>query len=281
MKELEIIKKIRNHPAKMTVIQADPDGDYYIALMQFNEFREAKKIIISAGKGFITWEPAPKVKPHSELTQGERPVRDTAHGWQAWVITDSTLYHGADIAFYLRRPDNADNKNKYMPMPAVAKVGDVLQSQMVYYKIRVEEATTKQLLNGLAKLRFQETPGDPDAEIKRSLICGGDQTIHRTEDIFEGLSAADIASFNWDLTPSQADFMFSYCRRILNGIGILQGPAGSGKTTIIKALVEIAHKRGLKVAIVTDSNSAADNVIDVIADKAYVAVRLHSLGKHS
>ena len=35
------------------------------------------------------------------------------------------------------------------------------------------------------------------------------------------------------------------------------------------------------MAIVTDSNSAADNVIDKVADKGYIAVRVHPLGKHS
>lgn len=51
-------------------------------------------------------------------------------------------------------------------------------------------------------------------------------------------------------------------------------------TTIIKVLLEIAIKRGLKVAIVTEANSAADNVVEVIADKDYIAVRMHSMGKH-
>ena len=60
----------------------------------------------------------------------------------------------------------------------------------------------------------------------------------------------------------------------------LQGPAGSGKTTIIKTLSEIAIHRGLKIAVVTDSNSAADNVIGKIADKDHILIRLHSLGKH-
>lgn len=44
---------------------------------------------------------------------------------------------------------------------------------------------------------------------------------------------------------------------------------------------QIAHKRGLKVAIVTVSSSAADKVIEKVADRSYIAVRFHSLGKHS
>lgn len=137
---------------------------------------------------------------------------------------------------------------------------------------------TFQALN-LQNKHFKDAKRDAENQIKHSLLCGRDQTIYRLIDLFEGLSDADIASFTWDLTPSQNKFIFAYCRKIFNGIAFLQGPAGSGKTMMIKVLVEIAHKRGLKVAIVTDSNAAADNVIDTIADKAYVAVRPHSLGK--
>ena len=46
----------------------------------------------------------------------------------------------------------------------------------------------------------------------------------------------------------------------------------------MKALVKIAQKRGMKVVIVTDSNSAADNVVQTIASHEYIAVRVHSLG---
>lgn len=46
----------------------------------------------------------------------------------------------------------------------------------------------------------------------------------------------------------------------------------------MKALVAIALKRGMKVVILTDSNSAADNVIEKIASPEYIAARVHSLG---
>lgn len=279
LKEVGIIKDVRNNLVKMTIIQAGPDNRFYIAFLQFRDFNEAKKIIIGAGKGLITWEKAPIVKPQSELAQGERPARDKPDGWQAWVITDSTLQHGADIMVFLQRPTNPLNKYYNKAMPEPAKEGDVLQSQLVYYKIREDVTTTKQLINGLNKLRPGETKGNANAQMKRAILCGRDQTKYRMVDVFDGLSDADIANFAWSLTPSQHEFIFSYCRQIFNGVGLLQGPAGSGKTTIIKVLLEIAIKRGLKVAILTESNSAADNVIEVIANKAYIAVRLHSLGK--
>ena len=280
LKELRIIKDIRDHRVKMTITQAGPENSYYVTFLQFHEFVEAKKIIIGAGKGLVTWEPATIVKSQSELAVGERPARDTPHGWQAWVITDSTLQHGADIMVFMRRPQNPYNKYHSKPMPEPAKEGEKLQSELIYYKIHEEVATVKNLINGLNKLRPGESKGNAIAQVKRAILCGRDQTQYRMIDIFEGLSDTDMSDFKWNLTPSQNEFIYSYCRKILNGIGILQGPAGSGKTTIIKVLLEIAIKRGLKIAIVTESNSAADNVIEVIADKAFIAVRLHSLGKN-
>ena len=80
-------------------------------------------------------------------------------------------------------------------------------------------------------------------------------------DLLEGFSEKDINEITQTLTPSQRSFILEYCRQFINGLDFFQDSAGSGKTTIIKALVNIARKRGIKVVILTDSNSAADNVI--------------------
>ena len=54
--------------AKMSVIQAGPDNSYYVALIQFLDWREYEKIIVSARKGLITWDPAPDVKSKIKTT---------------------------------------------------------------------------------------------------------------------------------------------------------------------------------------------------------------------
>ena len=100
--------------------------------MQLQDFKDIQKVIISAGKGLVTWEPAPIVQPQSELAVGEKPARDTPRGWSAWVVTDGSHQHGADIAFVLKQPDNPGHKYKDKAMPPIAKPGDVLKSQMVY-----------------------------------------------------------------------------------------------------------------------------------------------------
>ena len=278
LKELDLIKKVRNHRVKMTITPAGDGDNFYIGFLQFREYQEAKKLIYDAGQGLVTWDPTPIVKPQKELADGERPAQDIPHGWRAWVITDGTIEHGADIMVFLARPTEPWNKSREKIMPGPAKEGDVLPSQLVYYKIAAEVKTTKELISGLAKLRPKETQGNPAAQIKRAIICGRDHTKYKTVDIFDGLSDAEIADSKTDLTPSQEDFVFSYCRQIFNGIGLLQGPAGSGKTTVIKSLLQIAKKRQVKLAIVTEANSMSDNVVEVIGDKSNIVVRLHSLG---
>ena len=303
MVEVNLMKELRNRQIKMSVIQAGPDDSSYVALMHFQDFKDFRKVIISAGKGLITWEPAPIVKPQRELAQGEAPAEDKPDGWSAWLIIDASQRYGADLLFFLLRPTDNANKYKNKSMPPVPKPGDVLKSQMVYFKIRSEVKVTKRILLALNLLRFKNTQGIARAEQKRAILCGSDQTVYRVVDILEGLSEVEIAGFVRHLTPSQEAFITRHCRKIMNGICILQGPAGSGKTSIIKILVsavqlnlvhclkeailspivqvQIAHKRRLKIAIVTDSNSAADNVIDKVADKKWIAVRIHSSGKHS
>ena len=132
-------------------------------------------------------------------------------------------------------------------MPAPSKQGDVLLSQMVYYKISFDVGPTKALMRAVDALHHKFIWGDPDSEKKRAIICGKDQTGYRTVDPLEGLSEEFIAELAETLTPSQRSFILEYCRKLLNDIGYLQGPAGSDKTTIMRALVKIAEKRGCKV----------------------------------
>lgn len=268
----------------MTITQAGPGGKFYIAFLQFRDFKDAKKIIVDSGRGLITWTPPPIIKPQSELAQGEKPARDTVHGWRAFVITDTTFQHEADIMMLLERPSpTSENKYKDKEMPPAYKEGDVLNHELVYYKITPNIQVTRGLVNSVNSLRAKETPGQQEAQIKRAVICGQDGTTYRTIDLMDGLTEQERSNLRskWQLTPSQDDFMFKYCRNIRNGLAFAQGPAGSGKTRIIKCLAEVGVMRGLKIAVVADANSAADNVAQAIVDKAWVAVRLHSMGKNS
>lgn len=279
LNEVNTIDRIRATPIKMTVTQAGSHKDFYLAFLRFPEFAAAKDILIRAGNGLVTWEPPPSVKHQSELAPNEKPARDDVHGWKAYIRTESLIQEGAHLTVLLKRPTDSSNKYMKKEMPTANKLGDTLQSQMVYYKVKKDVGTTKSLLNSLDLLRFKNTEGDEIAEMKRTILCGHKQKQFRMPNLLEGLTDAEIDKLTDGLTPSQRDFIMNYCTKLFNGIGFLQGPAGSGKTTIIKVLVRIAVLRGLKVAIVTDSDSASDNVARVITDEDYIAVRVHSLGK--
>ena len=57
-------------------------------------------------------------------------------------------------------------------------------------------ATTEQLRNRLIKLRSRETRINTKSQIQQFIPSGRDQIRYRVVDIFDGLSDADIASFN-------------------------------------------------------------------------------------
>ena len=69
MKDTNIITKVRDSPVKMTITQA---GRYHIGYLRFRDFNEAKKIVIGAGRGLVSWEPVLRVEPQSALAQYER-----------------------------------------------------------------------------------------------------------------------------------------------------------------------------------------------------------------
>lgn len=77
LKEVGIIKDVRNNLVKMTITQAGPDDRYYIGFLQFRDFNDAKKIIIGAGKRHPLSSPRanlPKVNVRHEtnLMAGKR-----------------------------------------------------------------------------------------------------------------------------------------------------------------------------------------------------------------
>ena len=156
----------------MTVTQAGADNQYYLVSLQFPDFGESKKIIVNAGKALITWEPPP--------TSGE----DNPWGWNVHIRPDTGLQHsGADVVAMIHRPDDPENPTKDCQMPSPSKVGDTLKSQMVYYRVGFDVSTTKALIKAGDQLRYKWTKGQPEAEMNRAVLCGGDQAIHFTTDL--------------------------------------------------------------------------------------------------
>lgn len=87
-------------------------------------------------------------------------------------------------------------------MPPIAEVSGILKSQIVYLKLRVDAGDAKKMLTSLYQLRYPETVGSKNAQIKRCVVCGGDQKVHHTVDILAVLCEPNIAAFTKGLTPS-------------------------------------------------------------------------------
>ena len=104
----------------------------------------------------------------------------------------------ADVVAMLKRPEDLDNLYKDKEWPAPSKKGDVLRSQMVYYKIRFNIGPTKALLKAVDGLRLKLIQGDIDSDRNRAVICGKDQTVYRMVDLLEGL----LEDFIADLTKN-------------------------------------------------------------------------------
>ena len=84
----------------------------------------------------------------------------------------------------------------------LAKKGEVLRSQMVYYKIRFNIGPTKPLLKAVDALRPKLTQGDVDSDRNRAVICGKDQTVYRMVDLLGGLSEDFVADLTKKVSSS-------------------------------------------------------------------------------
>lgn len=69
-----------------------------------------------------------------------------------------------------------------------------------------------------------------------------------------------------------------FCRNLQNGIGLIHGPGGTGKTLMVAALAESASEQGRKVLIMTSQNSASDSTIEKFSESQHMVVRAHALG---
>ena len=153
------------------------------------------------------------------------------------------------------RPKSKDNLTWNKEIRAGKNKYDILPSQMVYLKICANLESTKTHIMVLDKLRVEHTKGDVEAGRLRALLVGRQIALYSTTDLLEGFRDAEIDTLIKGLTPSQAHFIQCYCRKIPNGLGVLQGPFGTGKTEIIKVLVNILKKSRGKLLAVTSKNT--------------------------
>ena len=103
---------------------------------------------------------------------------------------------------YRYKKESEDNVYKDKEMPAPSKKGEVLRSQMVYYKIRFDIGPTKPLLKALNALRPKLTQGEIDSDRNRAVVCGKDRTVYRMVDLLGGLSEDFVADLTKKVSSS-------------------------------------------------------------------------------
>lgn len=79
------------------------------------------------------------------------------------------------------------------------------------------------------------------------------------------------------LNEEQWECVSRYCRDLDNGIGIIHGAFGTGKTRVVSTIASAIAQTGRKTLIVCSSNSAADAVVDKFANSEHMVVRAHVL----
>ena len=149
--------------------------------------------------------------------------------------------------------------------------------QYAYLTLSLSAVTIKGRLNALENHRFKNHP-EPEFENKRRILGGRDLTVTSTSDMLKGLSDERINEIAEDLNEVQRECFTIFCRKLENGIGLIHGHGGTGKTHLVAKLADSVAEQGQSVLIVTSQNSAADSAIAKLAVSQYMVVRAHSLG---
>ncbi len=287
LEQINIIKELRNTPVKMSVLKMKKDDDRnFVGFLQFKAFQDVKDVVMKSEAFSIVFNRAPVPKTQQQLAPGEKPARDTEQGWYARILSEKFLGSDdtTDIKILLESPRaDSDNPTKNRDMPAAANEDDVLPFQMIFVKIHIDINTVRNRIKAFNELRWKESKGDDVAERKRRMLEA--RNLHCDswvdlvpEKILEDPEVAELIS---GLTETQRTLFTSYLHRLPDGIGLVQGPWGTGKTWVIYVLLVCMKKQGKRLLVSCASNAACDNVIDKLAVKMddYVNVRLHSTGK--
>ncbi len=109
----------------------------------------------------------------------------------------------------------------------------------VYLKLSLSAHTIKGRLNALDKHRFYCRP-DSQFENKIRILVGGDLNVLSTSEWLETLSMDRINEISENMNDAQRECLTVFCRNLQNGIGLIHGPGGTGKTLMVAALAESA-----------------------------------------
>ena len=272
----KLAKDLRNVPVAMgTFKPMSSKDDYYCCELIIPDFESKGQLFKKNNQLLICDTHGPMLLPPDQAGKVKRP-KDTVPGWRAVVLSEDSVTYG-DVAILIERPTNPKHPLHAKKILAATSIDEDVPMRHVYLKITLSANTIKGRLNALDKHRFYCRP-EPELENKRRILVGRDLSVRSTSDWLENLSPERVNGISASMNDAQRECFTGFCRNLQNGIGLIQGPGGTGKTVMVAALAESAAELGRKVLIVTSQNSAADSAIEKLQESEYIVVRAHALG---
>ena len=99
-----------------------------------------------------------------------------------------------------------------------------------------------------------------------AILLGQDVRAHSTSDIFRGMDwQAKLTEWGLTLDESQMDYL-QYLTHVANGLGIIRGAWGTGKTYMDVIIATLLISEGYKVEILSPTNRSADTCARLLQD---------------
>ena len=283
----DVMELLRDTPVEMRLIETSKARSTeglpmaYLALLTIPDLdRDVRKILSKAEKFHIVFVPRP-TRENLGLTVDDQVPAD-ALGWNARVRQDPMRQFGSFMTIWLTRPHDTEHPHYNLELPAFQKkASGKAGGVQVYIRYRPSDLTVRRELDALNIIR---KGGNYQKVLvrKRDLLCGRNFTLFREVNLLDGLTEAQTATVTRNLTPSQLAAFTDYLTCLPNGIGLVQGAFGCGKTMMILRLALAFGFRNMKMLVVAGQNSPVDHVaMKLLDEKSLVAIRLYSTSKSS
>lgn len=274
----DLSKQLRDVLVKMSIFSPPgSNGDYYIGFVWIPDWETYQHIFSALDNVLITTQPHRVIKALKEKAEGEKDPVDNPLGWSARVMEKNAVLPNAPLTLLLHRPSGGHPHAKFR-MPAATDLDQEMPTHNVYVKTFPSAVTVKARLKAIDKHRRPNNNTKPFDE-KRRLLVGRDLSVSRCDDLLEGLPQSKMDELTANLNSSQKQCILTHCRNVANGVNIIEGPFGSGKTVLVATLCEIQSARnpGSKTFVACSSNSACDAVVPKFAKSKLMIVRAHAL----
>ena len=280
---LDAIKSIRDEQIVMHLVEAPVEMSsegkpmaYLACLTLTDNKRVVVKMLIKAGRFQIVFEKKP-TRTSLGLADDAKEPKDIP-GWEARVRDDpmDITPPSCSLVVWLMRPRNTQHSEHNRDLPARKKGDKELPPSMAYVRGNLSDKTLKKELAAINMLRRA-----PDHRVnitsKCDLLCGSDFSVKHFLDLFEGLSEEQMADVVQDMTPSQLTTFTKYLRALPNGVGLVHGPFGTGKTMMIARLAKAYKMLNRRHLVLAAQNAAANtDAFKLMENPDLMVVRLHS-----